>query len=378
MYKIKKVKLKNFQLHSNLELDFSGNLDVITGLTSTGKSGIFKAIYWLYGFSNVSENDYRKENTDETSVTVLLSSGFEIERIRSNSLNRYILRKENCEEKVFDKCGKDVPEEIKIVLGIQELEFDKINLNVNFASQDDLNFIFDSKIPASFNAKLFNKLTGNELLDTLFQSCNKESLSISKEIKRLDEEIKKQKEESENCEKAYIDMHKKFGSAVEIYTQIEEKIIIYDELKKLASKLKENKETQDFVKYKLDKIVIISDDTIKQLKEKSEKFKELISIQNKLKEVKVNLDKTIKSQKELKIPQIDFEKLKEKAIMYNELEQLFATIEQNKNSQEKVILQLKDIKEKSVKLDKELKEVWKQLDFCEKCKPTAEKIIFGR
>jgi len=375
MYNLKSVTLKNFQIHSNLTVDFTNGINVISGQTGVGKSCIFKALVWLYGFSDISESDFRKEGTKETSIIAKLSSGFEIERIRSNSLNRYILRKEGCEDKVFDKVGRDAPEEIKKVLGIESIEFEKINLNINFASQDDLNFIFDSKIPASFNAKLFNKLTGNELLDSIFVNLNRENLNISKEVKRLDEQITTQKETVENCTKQYEELNAKFHKVTELYSQIEEKIIIYDELKKLASKLKENKEAQEFVKFKLDKIITISDKTIANLKEKAELLKNLLTIKDKLTHVSQTLQQTKESQKLIKVPKIDFDELKQKAIIYDELKNLKDKLENNKLNKEKVVIQLKENRELYSKLSKELKEIWNQIDLCEKCKPKVEKLI---
>lgn len=376
-YNLKSIKLINFQCHENLILNFNEGITVISGLTSSGKSACFKALVWLYGYSNISEQDFRREGTDLTSVSITLQSGFEVERVRSNSLNRYTLKKEGCEDKIFDNVGRTVPDDIQQVLGIQELEFDKIKLNINFSEQDDLNFIFDSKIPGSFCAKLLNKLTGNELLDKLFQDCNKEKLNISSELKSLDEQLIKQKEDVENCTKEYEELNLKLQKVKEVYSKIEEKIIIYDELKRLASKLKENKEAEDFVKFKLEKIIIISEQTINELKSKSELLKELTSIQNRLKEVKINLDKTKEEQKLIKIPKIDLEELKQKAEMYSDLERIYDVLNQNKENQEKVTIQIKEKQVLLNDLNKQLKEIWSKLSFCEKCKPIAEKVIFG-
>lgn len=373
LYNLEWVRLINFQLHEDSTFHFTDGLNVITGVTGTGKTGIFRGIEWLYGFSKISENDYRKEGTKSTSVIVKLKSGFEVEKIRSSTLNRYILRKEDCEDKVFDSVGKDVPEEVKQVLGIYELEFDKISLNVNFASQDDLNFIFDSQIPGSFNAKLFNKLTGNELLDTLFKECNRESLSINRDLKSLDEQIIKQEEDVKNCTKQYNELQKKLNNVKNLYSQIEEKIIIYDELKKMASKLKENKEADDFVKFKLSKIVTISEKTINKLKEKAELLKNLASIQSRLKEVKSNLDKTIEEQKLIKIPEIDFDTLKEDNLMLTELTKLSDKLSQNKKGQKNVTQQLVSEQMLLGTLEKQLKEIWAKCPICPLCKKDTER-----
>jgi len=75
MYNLKSVTLKNFQTHDNLTVNFTDNVNVISGLTGVGKSAIYKAILWVYGYSDISENDFRREGTNETSVIVKLSSG---------------------------------------------------------------------------------------------------------------------------------------------------------------------------------------------------------------------------------------------------------------------------------------------------------------
>ena len=372
---IKSIILKNFQAHEYLKLDFSNDLNIITGLSDAGKSCIRRAIDWIYFNANISESDYRKEGTDVTSVIIMLQNEFEIERIRSNSLNRYILRKEGCQEIVFDSIGKEIPQEIKDVLNISTIDIDKDSLNLNISNQLSLPFLLDK--PASFRAKLFNKLTGNEILDSLFQSCNKEKLNISGELKSLDEKLIKQKEDVENCTKEYEDLNSKLQKVKEVYSKIEEKIIIYDELKKLASKLKENKETEDFVKFKLSKIITISDKVITDLKEKSELLKELTLIQNRLKEIKLNLDKTLEEQKLIKIPKIDLDELKQKAEMYSDLERMYDILNQNKENQEKVTTQIKEKQTLLGNLNLQLKEIWDKLEFCSKCKPIAEKVIFG-
>ena len=99
--KVQQVHIRNFQKHSDLKLDFNSDVNIITGLTDSGKSGIFRALEWVFNFSNISENDYRKEGTNETSVKIWLDNNFQVERIRSNTLNRYILSKDDYEDKIF-------------------------------------------------------------------------------------------------------------------------------------------------------------------------------------------------------------------------------------------------------------------------------------
>lgn len=409
-FNLESVRLINYKYHIDTTIPFTDGLNLITGETGTGKSCAFDGLLWVYGFSPIAENDFRREGTDSTSVIIKLSSGFEVERVRSNSLNRYILRKENCETRTFDNINREVPLEVRQVLGIEELCFDKIPLNVNFASQDDLNFLFDKKIPASFNAKLFNYLTGNSILDSLFAVCNKEKLSISKEIENLNTSIIKQKENVENCTKTYTELNAKLQKVQELYSQIEEQIIIYDELRKLAEKLKTNKEGQDFVQFKLDKIVIISDNIIKDLKKKAEQLKSLLTIQLKLTNVNQFLHEIKEKEKtipdlnlanltqlakkletlqhiscklvnnkdeqdkvdflnsKIKIPQIDFETLKEDNLMLTELMKLRDKLIENKKLQDKLKCQYEKNDEENKKFGEQLKEIWVTQKVCPLCK----------
>jgi len=371
---IKSIQLKNWQAHENLKLDFSDNINVITGLSDSGKSCVRRALGWVIFNANISEVDYRREGTTETSVSLTLKNGIIVERIRSNTLNRYVLKKEGYEDKVFDSIGKEIPEEIKNVLNLFLIEIDKDSLNLNIANQLTLPFLLDK--PASFRAKLFNKLTGNEILDTLFVNLNRENLNCSKEIKRLDNQIVQQEKDTQECMKLYTSMYENLQKVKKIYSKIEEEIIIYDELKKLASKIKNNKNTYNDIKSKLEKIVIISDNKINSLKERAELLKELTSIQNKLKETKLNLDVVINEQKIIEIPKVNLEELKQKAQKIDTLKKFKKEINQNNIDKEKVNIKIKEKQTLYNNLSKQLKEIWNKLDFCSKCKPKVEKIFY--
>jgi len=367
-YFLKSVRLQNFQYHTDATFNFTEGLNVITGLTGTGKSAIFKALEWIYGFSSISEIDYRKEGTDVTYVTIVLQSGFEIEKTRSNTINRYVLRKEGCEDKVFDSVGKDVPEEVKVVLGMTEFDIDNIKLNVNFAEQDDLNFIFDKKVPASFCAKLFNKLTGNELIDVLFKECNRENLRTNREVKVIEKNIATQEEDLAEYSIKYKTIKNKLSKVQKIYEDIQDKIVIYENLKDLADKLKVNKDGQEFVDFQKSKIKTISEDKIKELKAKAEKLKKFQELDMELKAVKMNLTK-VKMDKEdfARVPKVNFEELKEKEQLLQKLTQLKKQLVQTNSKFEDVMLKQESLMEDLSKHQEELKEVWEQCSVCPLC-----------
>lgn len=152
------IILKNFQRHEKLKIDFCNGINIIHGESDKGKSSIRRAIEWIC--FNQSIDGIRKTGTKQTSVILGLKNDIEIERVRSTSINRYILRI-NDEEKVFDSIGKSIPEEIQEVLNIYPVEFDDEKIYLNSQNQLGLPFLMD-KSP-SVRMKLFNKLSGNDV-----------------------------------------------------------------------------------------------------------------------------------------------------------------------------------------------------------------------
>lgn len=175
---IQQIRLKNFQKHADLTIDFKSGINIIHGETEAGKSCIRRAIEWVT--ENKSIDGVRKVGTKETSVFLLFSTGIGIEKVRSASINRYIIHKEGKETK-FDAVGKSIPEEVKNEIGIIPIDIDGEEIYLNATPQLGLPFLFD-KSPSK-RMKLFNKLTGNDLLDKLFVDLNKDILRFNRDLK---------------------------------------------------------------------------------------------------------------------------------------------------------------------------------------------------
>lgn len=365
MLKIKAIQLKNFQYHEDLFLEFHDDLNVITGATGSGKTCIFRALGWLMSMNNISESDYRREGSKETSVKVWLNNGFQVEKVRSNTLNRYILSSEGAEDKVFDSVGRDMPEEIKSVFGFDNIEIDKEKINLNFADQDQMNFLMDSSYSDTFKAQLFNKLTGNELLDKIFKNLNKEALSFSRELKDKEEQIKKQEEELVDLSTKYKECKEKVTYVTKTLHDLEDKEKIYNALKVLAEELSQNEQAQTDVREKSKQIKIISEDKIKESKDKAILLEELNALKNNLDD----LNKKIKEceNTKIKILDIDFEELKKKNTQIQELTK-------NQTNLQNINTQTQELRQKMKQLDntiasdeKELKEIWKSTKICPLC-----------
>ncbi len=362
-----KLILKNYMAHEYLKLDFSDNINVITGLSGKGKSCIFRSLEWLHGTSDISETDFRREGTKETSVKGCYDSGIQIERIRSKSINRYILSKEGCEDKVFDSVGKNIPEEIAELLGFREIDIDNEHLNLNFASQDQLNFILDPCYSDGFKAKLFNKLTGNELIDVLFKDCNKEALQLSRKIKTIEETIEKQEEELVFYSEDYRKAKAKLKNVNDLFSGIEEKNERCEELYSIIDRLKEIKQDEEFIEFQKSKIKVVDEKVFVDLKIKAKRLSDLKTVIDELNDVNYKLNSIHESIDTIKTVDVDFEALEDRAERLSELKELIGELNKIKDEEEKVTNKQVQIKKLYGNTVKELKELWKNNPVCPLC-----------
>lgn len=184
---LKKLTMKEFQKHKFLELNFVEGVNYIHGDSDSGKSCIRRAIGFLYFNDPRADAIVRREGSKQTSVAGLMSTGVEVERVKSASINRYIVRVPGQKEQVYDSIGSTIPEEVQQVLQMHVVTLDKDCLNLNMADQISLPFLSD--VPGSTRLKLFNKLTGNDLIDKVVTNINKEILSVGRDLKTENEVI---------------------------------------------------------------------------------------------------------------------------------------------------------------------------------------------
>ena len=172
---LKKLSLKNFQIHKNSEIRFNPGVNVITGQSDNGKSSIVRALSWLVfnkGFS-IEEVRTRGVNPKEfTSVSIEVDNHI-ISRMRNKDVNKYIL--DNTEEKAI---GFDVPDSIQNVLCMT---------NVNIQSQMDPPFLLSST-PGEI-AKTFNSLAGLGDIDKSSSSIKGMILNTRSEISSLESQV---------------------------------------------------------------------------------------------------------------------------------------------------------------------------------------------
>ena len=131
--------LCNFQPWEYLDLEL-GDITVIVGATDQGKSSIIRAL------SAVINNDregiaFVHHGAKSAMVLLRLEGSCEITLEKGKGINRYTL-----DGNVYDKVGREVPEDIRKALEIWPLEFDKSTSEVlQFQHQLDPPFLLTDR-----------------------------------------------------------------------------------------------------------------------------------------------------------------------------------------------------------------------------------------
>jgi DNA repair protein SbcC/Rad50 len=304
---ITRLVLNNFQKHSNLTLNFTDGVNYIYGASDVGKSCIRRALGFLF-FGDPRTDDIRKEGTKQTSVSALLDNGIEVERVKSASINRYIIRK-NGEEVVYDSIGATIPEDVAKVLQVRTIDIDKENLNLNIAEQISLPFLTEKS--GSFRLKLFNHLTGNDLIDTVLQAMNKEILGIGRDIKVEQEFITNNEPKLQEVTIQHEEKAKKLGNFKEKRELLLTKIETYKKLLELQINVRQNLSDIDDTQTRLGYIKIVPEETITNLHTLIDKWVILDDLYGALKENKSSIEQILKESRELKLPELDLKVIKD-------------------------------------------------------------------
>ncbi len=364
---LKELELFNFQKHSHLKLNFSENTNVIIGNTDAGKSCIVRAIKWV--FFNEGK-DVRKEGTKKTQVIVTLNNGAIIEKIRSASINLYKLTIGE-EVKEYNAIGKTIPEEVLKVLQVKPIEVDNESLILNISQQITLPFLFDKS--GSFRAKLFNKLTGNDIIDNVFQELNKDLLQIGREEKNQQSNLEELTQSLTEINTS-IEINQKIYDNFSIhYENLKKLTIQYNKLYTLSDNLNLIKTGLSETKEEIGSIKLIKVEQIKLLKQKIDKFYNLEKLYESYTQIREDLEEVNISLIDIKIPKINIKELKLKVDRFEKISSLQKELKQIKSSLQQVdsslisiqlpTVNITELKTKINKLEtlKELQKKYKQI-----------------
>ncbi len=354
---LKQLELTNFQKHAHLTLDFTNGVNIIHGETDCGKSCIVRAIKWVF-FGEPKGDVVRKEGTKKTSVEVTLDNGTIIEKIKSASVNAYILTVGK-DVKRFDAVGKTIPEEILTVLKSRTIRVNGEEIILNIANQISLPFLLDKS--GTFRMKLFNQLTGNDIIDKVFQSLNKDILHIGREEKLEKEHLEEGKSALKDLQARKDDIEFTCKALNGQYNILKKNIERYNKINEYDNKLIDINIELNKVQLQLNGIHTIKENELLNLDEKVKRLEKLNELLYKIKTVKKELLSIEEQLKKTIIPEIDIKEIRSKLEQLTKLQKMITQLDDitkaDKDFTSKIAIITVKIEEDSKKYKQLLKDI---------------------
>jgi len=296
---LKKIELENFQKHEKFEADFVQGVNILSGETDAGKSCIVRAIKWVM-FNEPKGELVRRIGSDRTSVSITLDNDVKIQRLKSNTENAYIVVKDG-EENRYDAIGKNVPVDVTNILGVSRMEVDKESLMLNIAPQIALPFLL--KDSGTFRMKVFNKLTGNDILDDVAKSFNKDLLRIGRDEKANQEALEKKDEIFSKTNKIKRDKEIILDEVKPLLDRLQNRIDKFEKVENLKGELSDRIARWTLTTTQLEKIPELPEKEVPLLKDRVEKFNNVSGYLTKFNSISEQMDVTVKGIKEVKVPE---------------------------------------------------------------------------
>src|SRR5689334_5936611 len=160
---IRNLRIENFQSHELTELAFDDGLNVIVGASDQGKSAVIRALRWLL-FNEPRGSDFMRVGANNCRITVELADGSRVTRERTPSRNRYIVRKAEGDEQIYEGFGNGVPKEVSDVTGVAKVMLDEDTETVlHLGTQLEPPFLLAET--GSVKAKAIGRLNGVHIID---------------------------------------------------------------------------------------------------------------------------------------------------------------------------------------------------------------------
>jgi exonuclease SbcC len=170
---ISSLSLKNFQSHQDTQLEFHPGFNAIVGSTDSGKSAIYRSIFWPYSNKATNFISFWNRKTDgtpkeETSATLKMKD-LTLTRIRSPEKNGYILNGDLKE--AIGRGGP--PETVSQALNLSD---------INFFSQHNPPFLLTES--AGKVAEMLNELIHLDAIDDILTKFDVKKRSTKQKVEQ--------------------------------------------------------------------------------------------------------------------------------------------------------------------------------------------------
>jgi len=181
---IKSIKINNFQSHKNTKLVLDPGVNVIVGLSDSGKSAIIRALRWVV-YNRPGGDAFRSTWGGITAVQLEMEHGAVIRR-KSEKDNDYAVSHygDKADFTVLKAIGTNVPEDVQRVLNLQD---------VNLQLQLDKPFLLDNS-PGEV-AQHFNKIARLDVIDSSIQVVQRWLRELEQGVKRNETALSQAEEE---------------------------------------------------------------------------------------------------------------------------------------------------------------------------------------
>lgn len=384
---IKKVQLENYRSHSNTTVEFTKGVNLILGKNGRGKTSILEAISTvMFNTKDRSGKETGKsyikfgEKSSKVDIDFIANDG------REYNLKTEFFKTKPKKQTLKDMTGSeydgDIQEKLEELCGIKK-GFEETYENIVIAKQNEFINIFKAK--PKDREEIFNKIFNTQIYKEMYDSFLKEAIDKYKsEKENLDSKINSLKENMEDKEQITNSLkeeeiikntlNKDFSQTTEIINKLSNEIKDYETTEiELNNLVKNIKDEENKIKKYLNilKENIIEAKQAKKskiiIKETEKSYLECLEIENRLKNLRENLDNLLDEQK----LNIQYQNNIEKLELFNKnLKVDIGNLEENisKNSEKKENLEseISNLKIKEEDLDLKLKKYINLLDKLEK------------
>jgi len=281
---IKKLTIKNYQSHKDSEFIFTEGINVIIGDSDVGKSAIKRAIRKTL-FNRPLGTSFIRQGTKQCNIIIETEKGV-VERAIGKD-NYYKVNEDE-----FRSVGSDVPEDVKDVLNIGE---------INVQNQLDKHFLILGS--GGEIASTLNEVLNIDEIDKSISHCSSKVRSLDKEVSIMKAQLEEEKEEL-----------KKYNNL--------------DEIIKKIDKWKEDEDELSDKRHRINDIYAIVK-TINEIQAEQDKYKDVTIIIAKINKLDKEITKLEKIEEEAYLLGMlcdDIAEAKNKIVEYKDIDKIIEKI----------------------------------------------------